>query len=172
MDGIGERIKRIRKDNKMTQEAFADKLGMKRSSISIYEIDNSAPSAGIISLICREFNVSETWLRTGEGEPYVKKTQHEEIAEFIQKIEMDDDKFKAELIAVLSQFNDSDWKALRKVLEKMAPLLGDSVQDPKAVAPDLEDMSVAELEGIYKKQDSSELSGSTLPTSHTTTGTA
>ena len=68
-----ERIKRIRKELDLTQQEFADRLGIKRGAIANYEIGRNEPVDSVISLICREFNVREEWLRTGEGKMFKPK---------------------------------------------------------------------------------------------------
>lgn len=67
---LGERIKELRKALKITQQDFAEKMGVKRNTIAIYETGRSAPSNAAVSLICREFRVNEEWLREGEGEMF------------------------------------------------------------------------------------------------------
>lgn len=67
-----ERIKKIRKELDLTQQAFADKIGMKQNTIAQYEMGRTKPSDAIVFSICREFNVNEEWLRTGEGEMFVQ----------------------------------------------------------------------------------------------------
>lgn len=62
-----DRIKQIRKAFKMTQEQFAEKIGVKRSTIAAYETGNNTPLDPIVKSICEKFNVREEWLRTGEG---------------------------------------------------------------------------------------------------------
>ena len=69
---INERMRYIRKDRKLTQVDFAAKLKISGQAVSLIEKGINNPSDQTISLICREFNVNETWLRTGEGEPYHK----------------------------------------------------------------------------------------------------
>jgi transcriptional regulator with XRE-family HTH domain len=65
-----ERIKQVRKDQKMTQEEFAAKLGVKRNTIATYEMGRSDPSSAVTSLICKIFNVNRKWLEDGIGEMY------------------------------------------------------------------------------------------------------
>lgn len=67
---IGERIKETRKALKLTQQTFADRVGLKQNSIALLESDKRNPSDQLILSICREFRVNETWLRTGEGEMF------------------------------------------------------------------------------------------------------
>lgn len=64
------RIKELRTSLGLTQQRFADRLGLKRQTIASYEIGNITPSDSTILLICKEFNISEEWLRTGTGEMY------------------------------------------------------------------------------------------------------
>lgn len=63
-----ERIKKIRKKYCLTQEKFAEKLGLKRNTIATYETGKSEPMESVILSMCREFNINEEWLRTGFGE--------------------------------------------------------------------------------------------------------
>ena len=65
-----ECIKSLRKELSYTQQEFADKIGTPRNNIAGYETGKRSPSEAVISLICREFNVNEIWLRTGEGEMF------------------------------------------------------------------------------------------------------
>lgn len=67
---MSERIKRIRKMLDLTQQEFADRIGIKRNTIANYESGRNEPVDSVISLICREYGVNEIWLRTGEGEMF------------------------------------------------------------------------------------------------------
>lgn len=60
-----DRIKKIRKDAGLTQEKFAERLGLKRQTIATYETGRSEPMDTIIFSMCREFNINENWLRYG-----------------------------------------------------------------------------------------------------------
>lgn len=64
------RIKKIRNELSLTQQAFAEKIGIKRNTIANYETGRNEPVDSVISLICREFNVNESWLRYGDGEMF------------------------------------------------------------------------------------------------------
>ena len=72
-----ERIRKLRRTLDLTQKGFADRLGITRGTITNYEIGRNEPVASVISLICKEFNVSEKWLRTGEGEMFLPKPKNE-----------------------------------------------------------------------------------------------
>lgn len=65
---IGDRIKKIRREFDLTQEAFASRIGSVQNTITGYESGRRNPSAPVISLICREFGINEEWLRDGIGD--------------------------------------------------------------------------------------------------------
>lgn len=65
-----ERIRKIRRDLDLTQQEFADRIGIKRNTIANYETGRNEPVDSVVSLICREFGVSEEWLRNGTGEMF------------------------------------------------------------------------------------------------------
>ena len=67
---IGERIRQVRKFKDLTQQKFADSLGMKQNTVATYEMGRTNPSDPAIKSICREFGVNEEWLRSGEGEMF------------------------------------------------------------------------------------------------------
>jgi Predicted transcriptional regulators len=67
---LKERIKKIRKELDLTQQKFADKLGVKRNTIAMYEMGKTVPSKQTITSICREFNVNKEWFLNGTGEMF------------------------------------------------------------------------------------------------------
>lgn len=67
---MGGRIKRIRKLFDLTQQEFGNRIGVKRNTIATYESGRNNPVDSVVSLICREFDICEEWLRTGEGEMF------------------------------------------------------------------------------------------------------
>lgn len=74
---IGDRLKRLRKELDLTQEAFASRIGSVQNTITGYESGRRNPSAPVISLICREFDVNEEWLRSGTGEMFAPESNDE-----------------------------------------------------------------------------------------------
>ena len=113
---MNERLKKLRKTLDMTQQEFADRIGIKRNSLANYETGRNTPIDAIIVSICREFNVNEEWLREGKGEIFIKMTRDEEIATFIGKtLHSEEDSFKKRLISALSALNESDWETLEKL---------------------------------------------------------
>lgn len=66
---MNSRIREIRKFYHLTQTDFGKRIGVAGNTITNYESGNREPSNAVITLICKEFNVNEVWLRTGEGGP-------------------------------------------------------------------------------------------------------
>lgn len=79
---MNERIALVRKSLGLTQEKFAEQVGLSRNFMWMIESGTRVPSDRTISDICREFNVNETWLRTGEGEMFNQITRSEKLPPF------------------------------------------------------------------------------------------
>lgn len=115
---MNERLKELRKTLKLTQQEFADRIHVSRGALAVYEIGRNEPIGAVVDLICREFDVNEYWLRTGEGEMFIAKTPGDEIAAFMGDILRGEPDFRQRFIAVLSRMTADEWKLLeRKVLE-------------------------------------------------------
>ena len=115
---MNERLKELRKTLKLTQQEFADRIHGSRGALAVYEIGRNEPIGAVVDLICREFDVNEHWLRTGEGEMFIAKTPGDEIAAFMGDILRGEPDFRQRFIAVLSRMTADEWKLLeRKVLE-------------------------------------------------------
>lgn len=67
---MNERIKALRLALGLTLDSFGERIGIGKSSVSKIEKGVNGTTDQTIKSICREFNVNETWLRTGEGEMF------------------------------------------------------------------------------------------------------
>lgn len=115
-----DRIKKIRKELDLTQQKFADSLGVKRNTVGQWECGINAITDQVITSICREFNVNEHWLRDGTGEMFIKQTRDEQIAAFIGDMLKDEkESFKRRLISALANLDESDWDVLEKLVDSM-----------------------------------------------------
>lgn len=82
---MNERIRKLRKSLDLTQKEFANRIGIKQNTVATYEIGRSEPIDAVISLICREFNVNEDWLRTGNG-PMFKATEEAAVSKLCKEL--------------------------------------------------------------------------------------
>ena len=83
---LKDRILKIRKDYKLTQDAFAEKLKLSKNFVWMLEKGDRIPSDRTISDMCREFNVNEDWLRTGEGVMYRESIEDDELTNTISNL--------------------------------------------------------------------------------------
>lgn len=119
LEKLNERIAHTRKTNGLTQEAFGARIGgLSRNYVWMLEKGERVPSDRTIADICREFDVNEEWLRTGQGPMFVEKSRDEELAEFFGKVLARDD-FKQRLLAALSRLDESEWAMLEQVARKL-----------------------------------------------------
>ena len=70
-----DRIKEIRKDKNMTQEAFGAVVGVTQNSIARIENGSRTPSGPVLKAICREFGVSQAWLEEGIEPKYIQQDE-------------------------------------------------------------------------------------------------
>lgn len=118
---MNERIKLIRKSSGLTQTAFGERIGVKGNTVTGWESGIRVPSDAVINLICREFNVDEKWLRTGEGEMLKPISRDAEIAAFMGDIMRGEDAdFRRRLVAVLARLDVAEWELLEKMALKLA----------------------------------------------------
>ena len=110
-DLMNERMKQLRK-------------GTSRANIGKYEVSANIPSSAIISLICREFNVNEEWLREGSGDMFRSNDRYSDIARLTsQLLNEESDSFKNRFISMLARLNSDEWKFRQKcVLEPYSDL--------------------------------------------------
>ena len=121
---MNERIKQVRKALHLNQADFGARVGVKGNTVGNYELGLRSPSDAVIFSSCREFNVSEEWLRTGTGEMFITMSQDEELAYIVgQALPNADQQLKDAFIALgkLSQeLTPHDWAAIRKFIRALA----------------------------------------------------
>lgn len=118
---MAERIKLLRKALGLTQQEFSDTIKVKRSTLATYESGRNEPIDAVITLICREFDVNEKWLRFGTGEMFIKKTEDEEISEMLADIQLSGSgSFKHRLAVALARLDDDGWKWLEEFVNSIA----------------------------------------------------
>lgn len=115
---MNTRLKNLRKALGLTQQEFADKIGIKRNTIAQYEIGRNAPIEAVVISICREFSVNEEWLRNGTGDMFLTETKDDMISKMLDDvIKADESDFKRRLISALSKLDDDGWDNLEKLVD-------------------------------------------------------
>ena len=121
MDAFGERIENLIKQLGITKTKFAEKLSVSQPYISKIIISGYVPSYRLIEDICEKFNANEKWLRTGEGEMFIRKTRSETIADFmVDMLNEEEPSYKRRLIEALAELSTDEWKLLENITLKLA----------------------------------------------------
>ena len=110
---MNARIKAIRKTVGLNQTEFGARIGVKQTTIAGYETGASTPMDAVISSICREFNVDEHWLRTGEGEMFRARDRMDELMESAGRFFSNEtDEFRLRFAKMVFNWSDAEWEAL------------------------------------------------------------
>lgn len=126
---MNERLKKLRKILDLTQQNFANRLGIKRNTVATYEAGKSNPSDSAVLLICREFNVNEKWLRTGEGEIF-NPTPNSELKALKKKYNLSDEAYM--LIEIFMNLKERQQDALIDFIKEAAAALNEINLQKKA----------------------------------------
>lgn len=118
MEHLSERIVELIKALGIKRTVFARTLNVSQAFVSQLCSGERVPSDRTLADICREFDVSEEWLRNGTGPMFVEKSRDEELAEFFGHVLARDD-FKQRLLAALSRLDESEWGMLEQVARKL-----------------------------------------------------
>lgn len=118
---MNERIKTVRAFLNLSQSEFGKRLGLSQNYIWMIEKGQRDPSDRTVSDICREFGVSEQWLRQGVGEMLVPRTRSEELAEFFASVLRDrPDAFRTRFIAALADLPVGAWEKIEEFALRLA----------------------------------------------------
>lgn len=119
MSEINTRIAAVIQASGLTKTAFAERVKVSQQHISRLAKDGT-PSDRTIVDICREFGVSEQWLRTGEGEMFVRLSREEEITKFLMTVIRDpDSEFQRQLLATMAKLDPAQWKLMEQMLDDL-----------------------------------------------------
>ena len=106
---MGARIKYVRTESKLTQQAFADRAGISRGALANYEVDRNEPLDAVITLICREFGINENWLRYGTGDMKAETTQKQKLTRFFADVLATAPDDRSAFIAALDDLPPEFW---------------------------------------------------------------
>ena len=106
---MGARIKFVRTESKLTQQAFADRAGISRGALANYEVDRNEPLDAVITLICREFGINENWLRYGTGDMKAETTQKQKLTRFFADVLATAPDDRSAFIAALDDLSPEFW---------------------------------------------------------------
>lgn len=117
MATINDRIKKLINSIGKTKTEIAKTLDVTPAYLSKL-IKIGTPSDMFISNLCRNYNVNEEWLRTGEGEMFVIQSNEEEIAAFLGDVLSEEgETYKKQLILALANLSDEGWRGIKEFLD-------------------------------------------------------
>lgn len=120
MNDINSRIKTIVDNSKMKKGEIAAKLNISQPFLSQLCAGVRNPSDRTISDICREFDIREEWLRTGEEPMKESHTRDEILAEKLEgTLTAGNEDFRKRLIAVLAGLPPEKWSVLEEIAEEV-----------------------------------------------------
>lgn len=128
------RIKQLLEMLGLKKSEFAASLNLSGPFVSELCSGVKNPSARTITDICAKYNVSEVWLRTGEGEPFLPIDPDRELQDVFTSITLSgaDDPVVNLAKSILRKYwtlPDSDKAAVRKFVDGV-------LEDYKKSAPD------------------------------------
>jgi len=115
------RIKKLRKALELTQQEFAERIGIKRNTVATYEIGRNVPLDAVIASMCREFNVNEAWLRTGEGEMFHKRSREDELTAYMNSLlQSEPDDIRRRFATAVSHLSTQQLELLESIALQLA----------------------------------------------------
>lgn len=117
---MNERIKKIRKTLDLTQQKLADRLGVKRNTVAQWELGINSLTDAVVNSICREFGVDENWLRTGEGEMFIKVPEEDQYSKAAASILKENDALGIEGLKLYYALDPDEKKAVRNYILSLA----------------------------------------------------
>lgn len=118
---INERVRLLRKTLGLTQKDFGKRISVAQTYLSQIEKGERDVTDKIFRLICLEFDVSESWLRNGDGEMFAPIGRDDEIAAWSATVlsPENDETFMRSFTHVLTKLTKDDWKSLQHIAELM-----------------------------------------------------
>lgn len=113
------RIKELRKELGVTQEDFANRIGINGSAISLYESGRRGVSESIVKAICREYGVSYLWLTTGEGPMFEELGEEAALYEMVDRVLAGQNPRVRSIFKSLADFTPEDWAHVERLLDKL-----------------------------------------------------
>lgn len=118
-----DRIRELRKELKMTQDDFGNKIGVARNTIANYECGRRIPTNAVITSICKEFKINEEWLRTGIGEMFKELPEEDETAALLSELIEDNGEtalydMVKDIIRTYQQLDPKSQNTLNEIIKK------------------------------------------------------
>jgi transcriptional regulator with XRE-family HTH domain len=121
---INKRVKQIMESENLSQAKFGELLGVSRSVIANIVYERTEPSHLFLNHLCSTFNISEEWLRTGEGDMHTMTKNDALLAESLAKIATTDDEKIHQIVTNLCYLDE-------KYVDMVCDLIANLAEDQK-----------------------------------------
>lgn len=149
---LKDRIKQIRKAHDLTQQEFADRLNIKRGTIANYELGRNEPIDAVITLICREFGISEDWLRYGTGKMKPSASREEEMEALMRSVLKGNNEFIKAVTKALCSRTEKELETLEKMLWDIVYNLDDAKKAQAESRPGQKIIKIAGRDGSLEER--------------------
>lgn len=119
---MNERFKELRKALGLTQSEFGKILGLSTSGVSEIEAGRRKVTEQHLIMLSnyKKKIINIEWLRTGDGEMFVKMDREAELMTWAGSVLGSvDESFKKRFVKMLSELDDRDWETLEKIALKL-----------------------------------------------------
>jgi transcriptional regulator with XRE-family HTH domain len=143
----GDRVKEVRKTLGLTLEKFGEKLGVKKNAISQIETGRNSLTDQMAKSICREYNVRQSWLDSGEGAMFVD--DDESFYRKIDEIMTGESDIRKNIFKTLIDADKEDITALEHIIDRFLQIRGIPPAEPTAESPEV---TIDEKVADYRRQ--------------------
>lgn len=119
---LKDRIHAVRKELKLTQKDFGEKIGVAGNTVTNYEVGRREPMEATIKAICREFNVNYDWLKDGDGDMF-EVLPESLVDELAHEYDLDD--LDRRIILGYLRLNELDRAAVKRYIQSVIDQLED-----------------------------------------------
>ncbi len=113
---ITERIKWVRKQNCLSQETFAKKIGISRSNMANIETGKVKLTERVAKDICKVYKINYLWLVEGMGEP-ITETMIDVFEEVKTEYNLSED--DSELLKEICELSELERNELKKYIRSL-----------------------------------------------------
>lgn len=149
----GVRVREIRKTLGLTLEKFGERLGVGKTAVSKIEHEQCALTDQMVKSICREFSISEEWLRTGSGNMRIpiEDEAAAAVSDLVEKSNPLYDVIKGIMVAY-QKLDGPSREVIDQFILDAVSQRGRPQKAPEPAAPDLSDLSIDEKVELYRQE--------------------
>ncbi len=114
---MNTRIQAVRKSFKMTQDEFAEKIGLSKNFVWMIEKGDRIPSERTIKDICREFKVNYDWLVNGTGEMF--QDDDSDAQAIVDSVMTGDNDFAKKILVQFAKLDENRWRQIEEILNEL-----------------------------------------------------